>query len=140
MTFNLPKRTRILWQLRIVATFTILCATVIFFSIYNILFLLPGIIFATIGLFLCLVFIPLYFKNYKIMVEENAVTVTKGIIIKRSYIMPYPRLIFAQSFITPLSSAMKLKSVMLKAARGWIMIPEIESSDADFIIDAIKRK
>ena len=140
MTFYLPQKTQVLWQIRIVTVFAILGATVVFFSRYNIWFLLPAAIVVTIGLLICFIFIPFYFKSYKITVDENSIIITKGIIIKTSYIMPYPRLIFAQSFTTPLSSAMKLKSIVLKAARGRILIPEMKHIDAEHLLDTIRVK
>ena len=82
MTFYLPQKTQVLWQIRIVTAFAILGATVVFFSRYNIWFLLPAAIVVTIGLLICFIFIPFYFKSYKITVDENSIIITKGIIIK----------------------------------------------------------
>lgn len=140
MTFTLPKRTKILWQIRILLAFAVLGAVVAFFSRYTIWFLLPASIIAGFGLLFALIYVPFYFKTYKIVVDENSICVTKGIIIKTTNIMPFPRLVFAECFTTPLSTAMKLKCVMLKAARAWMLIPEIESSDADFLLDNLKVK
>lgn len=140
MTFTLPKKTRILWQTRLVFAFACVCAAVAFFSRFTLWFLLPTAIIATIGLVFAFVYVPFYFKSYKITVDENSITITKGIIIKTTNIMPYPRLVFAQSFTTPLSQLMKMKCVMLKAARGWMLIPEIENINADFLLDNLKVK
>ena len=140
MTFSLPKKTRLLWQLRIVFAFALLCAVVAFFSRYTLWFLLPAAIIATLGLVFAFVYVPFYFKSYKITVDENCITITKGVVIKTTNIMPYPRLVFAQSFTTPLSSLMKMKSVMLKAARGWMLIPEIESFNANYLLDNLRVK
>lgn len=140
MTFKLPKKTQILWQIRFVLAFALLCAAVAFFSRYTLWFLLPAAIIATLGLVFAFIFVPFYFNSYKISVDENSITITKGIIIRTTNIMPYPRLVFAQSFTTPISSAMKLKCVMLKAARGWILIPEIENINADYLLDNLRIK
>lgn len=140
MTFSLPKKTRILWQIRIFLVFALLCVSVAFFSRYTVWFLLPAAIIATLGLIFAFVYIPFYFKSYLITVDTNSIVITKGIFIKTTQIMPFPRLVFAQSFTTPIASAMKLKCVMLKAARGWILIPEIESVDAEFMLDNLKVK
>lgn len=138
MTFILPKKTRVLWQIRIVLAFALLCAAVALLSRYTIWFLIPAAIIATIGLIWAFIYVPFYFKSYKINVDENAIIITSGIIFKTTNIMPYPRLVFARSFTTPLSSFMKLKCIMLKAARGWILIPEIENINADYILDNLK--
>ncbi len=140
MSFSLPKKTRILWQIRIVFAFLCLCAAVVFFSRFTLWFLLPAAIIATIGLVVSFVYIPFYFKSYKISVDNNSIIVIKGVVFKTTNIMPYPRLVFAQSFSTPLSSVMKMKCVMLKAARGWMLIPEIENINADYLLDNLRIK
>ncbi|MBQ8740936.1 MAG: hypothetical protein IJY79_05260 [Clostridia bacterium] len=140
MTFALPKKTQLLWQMRIVFAFALLCAAVAFFSRYTLWFLLPAAIIATLGLGFAFVYMPFYFKSYKITVDENSISITKGVIIKTIQIMPFPRLVFAQSFTTPLSAVMKMKCVMLKAARGWMLIPEIENVNADYLLDNLRVK
>ena len=140
MTFTLPKRTRILWQLRIIFAFAVFCAVVAFFSRYTLRFLLPALIIASLGLCFAFVYVPFYFKSYKITVDENSISIKKGVIIKTTQIMPFPRLVFAQSFTTPLSQIMKMKCVMLKAARAWVLIPEIENTDADYLLDNLRVK
>lgn len=140
MTFYLSKKTRILWQIRIILLFALLGAAVSYFSRFTLWFLLPAAIIATLGLVAAFVYVPFYFKSYKITVDSNSITISKGILIKTTQIMPFPRLVFAQSYTTPLASLMNLKCVMLKAARGWILIPEISGSDADFMLDNLKVK
>lgn len=140
MTFTLPQKTRLLWQIRIVFAFAVLCALVAFFSRFTLWFLLPTAIIATLGLLVAFIYVPFYFKSYKITVDDNSIIITKGIFFKTTHIMPYPRLVFAQSFTTPLSAAMKMKCVMLKAARGWMLIPEIENCNADHLLDDLRIK
>ncbi len=140
MTFSLPEKTRVLWQIRISLVFVALCAVVAFFSQYSLWFLLPTAIFAAIGLAGAFVYVPFYFKSYKISVDESSISISKGIIIRTTNIMPFPRMVFAESFTTPLASFMGLKCVMLKAARGWILIPEIENENADFLLNNLRIK
>ena len=140
MTFTLSKKTRALWQIRIVFAFALVFLAVVFFSRYTLWFLLPAAIIATLGLITAFIYLPFYFKSYKITVDENSISITKGVIIRTTNIMPYPRLVFAQSFTTPLSTVLKMKCVMLKAARGCILIPEIENINADYLLDNLKVK
>ena len=140
MTFSLPKKTRFLWQVRVIFAFVILCAAVAFFSQFTLWFLLPAAIIAALGLLAAFVYIPFYFKSYTITVDDNSICISKGVIIKTMQIMPFPRLVFAQSFTTPIASAMRLKCVMLKAARGWMLIPEIENVNAQYLLDNLRIK
>ena len=138
MTFFLPKRTRLLWQIRIVMAFALLCAAFAFFSRFTLWFLLPAAIIAAIGLIFSFIYVPFYFKSYKITVDDDAIVISKGVLFKTVNIMPYPRLVFAQSYTTPLATIMKLKAVSLKAARGWMFIPEIKNNDADGLLENLR--
>ena len=140
MTFNLPQKTRVLWQIRIVLAFALLCAAVAFFSRFTLWFLLPAAVIAALGLGFAIVYVPFYFKSYSISVDDNSISISKGVFFKTTQIMPFPRLVFAQSFTTPLATVMKLKCVMLKAARGWMLIPEIENVNADYLLDNLRVK
>ncbi len=140
MTFTLPKRTRALWQIRILLIFILLCVAVSLFSGYSLWFLLPAAIIATIGLAVAFIYVPFYFKSYKITVDESSISISKGLVIRTTNIMPFPRLVFAESFTSPIASLLGLKCVMLKAARGWILIPEIENENADFLLDNLRIK
>ena len=77
MSFSLPKKTRILWQIRIVFAFVCLCALVAFFSRFTLWFLLPAAIIATIGLVFAFIYIPFYFKSYEISVDDNSIIIKK---------------------------------------------------------------
>ncbi len=138
MTFSLPKRTLTLWQIRISLIFILLCAVVAFLSRYSIWFLLTLTVVVLVAAVTIFIYIPFYFKSYKITVAEGSIIINKGLIIKTTNIMPFPRLVFAESFTTPLASFMKLKGVMLKAARGWMLVPEIENKNADFLLDNLR--
>lgn len=140
MTFSLPKKTRTLWQIRVVIVFLALCAAVAFFSRFTLWFLLPAAIIAAIGLLAAFVYIPFYFKSFAIAVDENAICISKGVVIKTTQIMPFPRLVFAQSFTSPIASAMHLKCIILKAARGWMLIPEMKNEEAEYLLENLKVK
>lgn len=138
MIFSLPSKTRVLWQIRIVIAFALICATVSIFSRFSLWFLLPAAIIATLGLVATFIYIPFYFKSYTITVDDRSISISKGVFIKTTQIMPFPRLVFAQSFTTPVASLMKLKCVMLKAARSFILIPEIDNKNAEFLLDNLR--
>ena len=139
MTFTLPLKTKILWQMRILFASAFICAFFISFS-----FIIPAlVVFAlsfALGFAVAFIYIPLYHKRYVITVNNGAVSISKGVIIKTVLIMPFPRLVFVQTITTPLANFMKLKCVLLKAARSWMLIPEITNIDADYLINNLKVK
>ena len=140
MSFTLPKKTIILWQIRILIAFAALGAAVAFFARYADWFMLLAMIIVGLGLLFSVVYVPFYIKSYKITIDENSKCITNGLLIKTTNIMPFPRLVFAQSFTTPISSFFKLKCVMLKATRGWILIPELENKDAKYLLECLMVK
>lgn len=134
MTFTLPQKTKTIWQIRIVFALSFLCFLIALFGHNYSWILLLLVPITVMGLLITFVYLPFYFKSYKITVNEEFISISKGVIFKAVYIMPYPRLIFAQSVTTPLSSLFKMKIILLKAARGWIFVPEIENTSAEFLL------
>lgn len=132
---SLPKRTLILWQIRALLLGVFCVGLCLYFAsaleiLYQISFVL-----SIITLIVTVVYLPLFFKSYKIELKNEAVVISYGIILKVTHIMPYSRLIYAQSFASPLARIFGLSILTLKAARSWIVIPEIEKSGAENIIN-----
>ncbi len=130
----LPKKTLILWQLRVLLLGIVCVALCLYFGakfqkLNQIAFIISIIISAII-----LFYLPAFFKGYKIELKGEAVIISYGVFIKISHIMPYSRLIYAQSFATPLARIFGMAMLTLKAARSWIVIPEMQKSNADAII------
>ena len=136
MTFTLPKKTVTLWQMRLVFVTAFLCFVSLLFG-----GMLRWILMAII-LLVCttvaFVYVPIYLKSYKITVDTGFIAVSKGVIIKSTNIMPHPRLIYAQSITTPLASLFKMKIILLKAARGWVFVPEMEVENSDYMLGFIR--
>ena len=137
MTGKLPKETLLLWQIRVTVIFLLLITVLSVFFSFTAWILIPIGAFILLCLFTALFYLPLYFKNYRLTVTKNAIVINSGVFLHFTHIMPYPRLIFANSFSSPLSSAFGLSGVILRAARGIIIIPEIKKELALQIINAI---
>lgn len=136
MTFTLPSKTKTLWQIRFVCVIVFLCFVSFLFG-QDIRWYLIAII-SIIGVVITLVYLPLYIKSYKITVDVAFISVSKGVIIKTVNIMPYPRLIYVQTYTTPLSLLFKMKILLLKAARGWVFVPEIETVCCEELMNYIR--
>jgi len=94
-------------------------------------------VIGAIGILVALLYLPIFFKGYEILFKNEAIIINYGVFIKFSHIMPYTRLIYAQSFSTPLASIFGVTAVSLKAARSRVIIPEIKILDAKYIIDSL---
>lgn len=131
---KLPKRTLRVWQIRIFMVAIILSAFLsILFSLY---------IFSAILLIVCamlsFIYFPLLYKSYTITISNTYISVEKGVFIKSEKIMPRALLVYAESMSLPLSNALGLSAVILKAAKGYCVIPEIEKQTADELILSTK--
>ena len=132
---KLPKKTTLLWQVRgVILTFALVAACLYFESFFSPLKIV-AVIIGIIGLAVTFIYLPLYFKSYRIILSEEAVIVKFGIIIKIEHIMPYKRMIYAQSFATPLARIFGVMAVRLKAARSYLFVVEIEKESVKAIID-----
>jgi membrane protein YdbS with pleckstrin-like domain len=137
---KLPKRTLLLWQIRLLLVGILLAAACLVLSnIFEILSLVALVLFIIIVL-IVLAYLPAFFKGYEIQLKEDAIIINYGVFIKVSHIMPYSRLIYAQSFATPLARIMKVATLTLKAARSIIIIPEIEYENAKAVIASLAKE
>lgn len=137
MTSRLPEKTLTLWQIRFTAVFVCLIGVLAFFIRFSLWLLIPIVFLAVLGAVFILWFLPLYFKSFIITVDDTAIKVSRGVFIKLTNIMPYPRLVFAQSFSTPVARRFGLCGVTLRAARGLLVIPEMEKDDAKVLLDGL---
>ena len=133
MSFSVPKKTKILWQLRFAAVVMILCAAVASFSPLSKWLWLPCGIIGLLGILLIFVYLPAYFANCRITVGDDAVMVTRGVFIRTTHIMPYPRMIYVSSFSSPIARRLGICAVVMRAARGFILVPEIKIKDVEMI-------
>jgi len=134
---TLPKRTLILWQVRVVMLTAVLVWLCIRYSGMLSFLRWCAVIIAAIGVLIAVLYLPLFFKGYEILFKNQAIIINYGVFIKFSHIMPYSRLIYAQSFSTPIANIFKVTAVSLKAARSRVIIPEIKIADAKYIIDSL---
>ena len=136
MIFTLPAKTKTQRQIRIVLAIAFLCLFLARF-INKYIMIVIFFIIAT-GLLFAFCYIPFYFKSYKITIDTEFISISKGVFIKRTNIMPFPRLVYAQSYSTPLSSLFNMKILLLKAARSWLLIPELENNTAQLLLEAMR--
>lgn len=132
---TLPKKTTLLWQVRIIIITFILVAACLYFEPLFSFLKIAAIVIGIIGIILAFLYLPFFFKSYKIILSNDAVIVKFGIIVKIEHIMPYKRMIYAQSFETPLARIFGIAAVRLKAARSYLFVAEIEKEAAQTIID-----
>ncbi len=130
MTFSLPQRAMWLWQIRFGAVFALLAGTCACFTgLTGWLWIPCGVIIA-VAAFCEFFYIPRLIKSYVVAAEGGAISVSHGVFVKFTYIMPYPKLVFSQTVASPVARLCGLCAVTLKAARSVALIPEMDKNDA----------
>lgn len=137
---RLPKQTVLLWQIRIGLIGIILLIGISAFGLSTDWVLIGTAVAAAILVLLIFWYLPRYFKSYEILFPKGAVVINRGVFIKTTHIMPFSRLVYAQSFATPLAKKMGLAALTLKAARSTVIIPEFDAKDIDYYIDFLARE
>lgn len=87
-------------------------------------------LFALAAVVIAFYYIPRYYRSYDIEITENALIVSRGVFIRRRYIMPCPRMIYFERTQTIISRFFGLFSVRVHAARARLTILGLSRSEA----------
>lgn len=134
---TLPKRTLLLWQIRVVMLTVLLVGICLYFKKMFSFLVGIAIFFAILGFIVIIWYLPTFFKSYEMVFKGEAVIINYGVFIKFSHIMPYSRLIYAQTFATPLARLLGVTALSLKAARSRIIVPEVLLTEAQKVMDSL---
>ena len=134
MDIKLPKRSLRIWQIRTGIVFLLLAAISLLIAVFTKWAWIAFAAVTVIAFLFEFVYLPKLLKSFDIAVGGGAVTVSFGVFMRITAVMPYPKLIFAEAFSSPLARLMKLSSVTLKAAKSRIIIPEIDGSDCENLL------
>lgn len=138
-----PKNTTLLWQIRIGIMLTVfnivLYAAVKLFGINFHICAVAAAVLILIGIILIFAYIPSYFKAYSIELSENALIIKSGVLLKTERIMPEPRMLYTESYHTPLSKAFGLSGLMLRASRAATFCAELRATDTNEILKEMSR-
>lgn len=136
---NLPEKTKYLWQIRCVAFYLLLIALCAYFYPYYKFLLFAGAVITVACIVSVLWYIPKFIGSYIIYFSKESVVIKRGVIIKTTHIMPFSRLIYTQTFTTPIAKLSGLTAVSLKAARSTLIIPEMSLEDAKQMIETVSK-
>ncbi len=134
---KLSKKTSTLWKIRLTLLFLIFIGLFSYYFHSYSWFLIAILAIVCLFEILLLWYIPNLFKRYRIKYVNRAVIVTSGVFIRTTHIMPFSKLIYTQTIVTPLSRLMGLRALTLKAARSQLLIPEMNEEDAELFIKVL---
>ena len=133
----LSKKTLLLWQLRFGMVAVILIAAAAFLLFASPWFSLLVAVLVCFFAGLMFFYLPKYFSSYDIRFSQGEIIIRRGVLIETCHIMPFSRLIYAQSFTSPIAKAMRLSGLTLRASRSVLIIPEMDREDALALITAV---
>lgn len=142
--YILPKKTLLLWQIRglafgiIIFLLSLVIKDIVFLPI--LVLKIIGIADIVLTLFITTIYMPLLFKTCKVMIINKGVVVERGIIFKNTHILPFSKLIYAQTYRSPIALWFNLTAVTLKAARSRVFIPELDDRDARNFVHSISEE
>lgn len=135
--YTLPRKTLLLWCIRIAILAVVLFALCLFLCRFAELFRFVAIAIPFIFAAVIIFYLPALFKSCKISFVNDAVIVKRGVFIENCHILPFSRMIYAQTLVTPLARLLGLEAITLKAARSRIFIPELEYTDAKSLLEQL---
>lgn len=136
---TLPEKTKYLWQMRCICFYLVIIALCAYFYPYYKFLTIAGAVITAVCLVTVFWYIPRFVRNYQIIASDESVVIKCGVVIKTTHIMPFSRLIYTQTFTTPVAKLLGLTALSLKAARSTLVIPEISLSDAKLLLEGLSQ-
>ncbi len=132
-----PAQTVRLWQIRAAIFFAVPVILFAALAAVSFWFLLPAAGFLALAAGVIFWYFPRFFSEFTIRLPQGAIVVEYGVFLRTTHIMPFSKLVYAQSIATPLAARRGLAAMGLKAARSTVWIPELAEGDVQAFIAAI---
>lgn len=138
MAFRLPKEALTLWRIYmlIAMIWGLLVCGLLAMLLPPKIAVVSLVVLLFASAFLLFYYLPRLHDSVHIVLTEEAILYTRGVFFNRKYIMPLPRMIYVQQFNTPISAAMRLRNLRLRAARSQLTVFSLSDKDAEEILRA----
>ena len=131
--FLLPKNTRRLWQLRVLTVGILLAGLSVLFTGGFFSWRYNAAVAAVPVALLDLWYIPAACRRFRVRVEEDCITVFSGVLFQNQTLIPNRTTVYTETFSLPLDRLFGLQGVILHAARGGVLLPEMDREAAESI-------
>lgn len=138
MEFRLPREALTLWRIYALVMMiwgVLICGILAMFLPLELTAVLLILLIVT-SAFVLFYYLPCLHESVHIVLSDDAILYTRGVFFSQKYIMPLPRMIYVQQFNTPISAAMRLRNLRLRAARSQLTVFSLAHSDAQEILRA----
>lgn len=117
--------------LLIVLTSGLIVLSAALLSAIPILMIILCVIFALVGLFITLIYLPVYFRNLTYTLSQNQIIRKSGFFFHKTQTMLIETIQFSSSICTPFSRITGLNFIMLYAYGGMMTIMFLKRCDFD---------
>ena len=142
--YVLPRKTLFLWQIRAITFGVLLCILMLiaktFIYIPLKIILITSVVILSLSVLIAVLYMPFLFKTCKVVLLKEGVVVERGVFFKNTHILPFSKLIYTQTYKSPIARMLRLTAVSLKAARSRVFIPEMSEEDATDLIIALSEE
>lgn len=138
-TYKLPPKTLFLWQCRAIIAWLVLTLLCSFFSFTLKFFFIAFLVLSVIFSIVIFLYLPKYYSLCSVKCLKGAIIVENGVVFRNCHILPYSRLIYTQTLVTPISKFFGLRALTLKAARSRVFIPELTEKDALDLVSRLRK-
>lgn len=132
--YTLPQKTLLLWEIRSFFGFSLIFALFLFLCRFTEVFRFGLIAVPLLFVFAAAFYLPKLFESCKLSITGDAVIIKRGVFIENCHILPFSRMIYCQTVVTPLAHILNLEALTLKAARSRIFIPELGQESVKTIL------
>lgn len=101
---------------------------------------ISGVVLLAALLIIALWYLPRYYRSYEITASDKAVCIRRGVFLHRKYILPCPRLIYAELVITPIDRIFHVQTIHIHAVRGLLSVHCLEPADAELLMSLVSRQ
>ena len=136
-TYALPRKTLLLWRIRIVLALAVILLFLNYLPLPKDTAIIIGAIFICLFLTAFFWYLPKFIKSCRITIIKDSIIIKRGVIIENTHILPFSRLIHTLTIQTPIAKLLSLNTVLLKAARFRIFVPELSQADAESLVAEI---
>lgn len=135
--YKLPTVTKVLWCIRIFLVFLILGVAVFFIRPSALPVKIIVLVIAGLAFSVCFVYLPFFFKSYRVEVRQKSITVRFGVIIHFKVIMPHKRTVYLEQFSFPADRLFGVSGLLIHATRGACPVLQLKEKDIEQIKEGV---
>ena len=118
------------------------CVAIILFAFVDGVVMVFDVSWALILAFFAVVFfmaiwlfyIPAFAKNMIVNISDTSISISRGVILRKKYIIPNARQVYAQRTKTPVDLFFDTTNITINLVRGRVTILALDKKDADYIM------